>query len=98
MFRVVIDDKEINFKGSGKELLNGLSNYIYGLRKTGCPLVDLQCAIDAGLNKAKESVVRDKRANIVEDVKVHKINTKDLSAEEIAEEIAKVITDTMMNN
>lgn len=99
MFRVVIDDKEINLKGSGKELLNGLSNYIYALRKTGCPLVDLQCAIDAGLNKAKESAVsRDKQANIVEDVKVHKINTKYLSAEEIAKEVAKVITDTMMNN
>lgn len=97
MLRVVIDDKEINFKGSGKELLIGLSNYIYALRETGCPLVDLQCAINKGLNK---SDFNDKEVNIEDDinVKVHKINTKDLSDEEIAKEVAKIITDTIKNN
>ena len=95
MLRVVIDDKEINLKGSGQELLGGLSNYIYALRETGCPLVDLQCAINKGLNK---SDLNDREVNIEDDVTVHKINTKDLSSEEIAKEIAKVIVDTIQNN
>lgn len=94
MLRVVIDDKEINLKGSGMELLNGLSNYIYALHESGCPLLDLQCAIDKGLNKIKKSVLRDREVNMVGEVKVHKINTKDLSAEEVA----KIITDIIKNN
>ena len=95
MLRVVIDDKEINLKGSGQELLAGLSNYIYALRETGCPLVDLQYAINKGLNKSN---LNDRKVNIEDDVKVHKINTKDLSAEEVAKEVAKIIADTIKNN
>lgn len=91
MLRVVIDDKKINLKGSGMELLNGLSNYIYALRETGCPSVDLQYAINKGLNKLD---LNDREVNIEDDVRIHKINTKDLSAEEVA----KIITDIIKND
>lgn len=91
MLKVSIDDSGIQLNGSGMELLNGLSNYIYALHESGCPLLDLQCAIDKGLNKTKKSVLRDREVNMVEEVKVHRINTKDLSEEEVAKIIAKII-------
>lgn len=102
MLKVSIDNTGIQLKGSGKELLDGLYNYILALDASGCPLEELQNVINKSLNKIEKSkLINYKEINVPEEeieeieeigeIKIHKISTIDLSAEKIAEIITNIV-------
>lgn len=94
MLKVSIDNSGIQLNGSGKELLDGLYTYIIALNEVGCPLVDLRNVINEGLNEIEKSkLINYKKINIPgeDKIKIHKISTKDLSAEKLAEVITNII-------
>ena len=99
MLKVSIDNTGIHLKGSGKELLDGLYNYILALDASGCPLEDLQNVINKSLNKIEKSkLINYKEINVpeeeieeIDEIKIHKISTKDLSTEKIAEIITNIV-------
>lgn len=90
MFQVVMNKVSTEMTGTNEELCKGLCYYVEHLNK----VVDIETikkVFNYAIKEIEDRNATDNTIKVNEDITVHKINTKDLSEEEVAKIIAKII-------
>lgn len=93
MFQVVMNKASTEMTGTNEELCKGLCYYVEHLNK----VVDIETikkVFNYAIKEIEDRNAADNTIKVNEDITVHRINTKDLSAEEVA----KIITDIIKND
>lgn len=93
MFQVIMNKVSTEMTGTIEELCKGLCYYVEHLNK----VVDIETikkVFNYAIKEIEDRNATDNTIKVNEDITVHRINTKNLSAEEVA----KIITDIIKNN
>lgn len=88
MFQVVMNKVSTEMTGTNEELCKGLCYYVEHLNKV-VDTATIKKVFNYVIKEIEDRNATDNTIKVNEDITVHRINTKDLSAEEVA----KVITD-----